>query len=73
MFSNVPCFKPLLRPHTNTTQQRGDGVPDPDAALPEPLSYSQLQVEQGEALKHQCYQVRDEERSWQQQKRLARR
>lgn len=45
-FTNNP------RSPTDSTQQWWDGVPDTDAAHAEPLSYSQLQVEQGDALKH---------------------
>lgn len=51
-------------PPTDSTQQRRDVVPNADAAHAEPLSDRQFQVQQGEALKHQRNQVRDEECTW---------
>ena len=54
----------VLKSRTKPTQHWWNRGPDTDAALAEPLSYGQLQVEQGEAHEHQSYQVGDEERAW---------
>ena len=54
----------LINEPTDSTQERGDGVPDSDAAHAQPLSDGQLQVEQGKALEYQGYQVGDEESTW---------
>lgn len=49
---------------TNSTKEGCDGIPDSDAAHAQPLSNSQLQVEQWQPLEHQGYQVGDEEGTW---------
>lgn len=48
---------------TDSTQQRRDGVPDADAALPQTLTDGQLQIQQRQTLEDQRDQVRDQERT----------